>query len=210
MTRARRPDGSGGPLSTDERIDDIQFYIAPGAELLIDDIVLYEAPTGTAADARPFPRRIIFTGWFDTGEQGKEWPGDFEIVPHEEPLTWDAASAVRDKTAGAPWVRIDMRGERPLGERNVIQFRYRLSAPGELRIAVARRGDKAVITIAERALAKPETGSWAEARWEFDAEPGQPTTEIQIHAPTGAELLIDDVLLFEPGNAGSKPHQETF
>src|SRR6185295_13260695 len=43
MTQARRPDGSGGPLAGDERIDDIQFYIAPDAELLIDDIVLYDA-----------------------------------------------------------------------------------------------------------------------------------------------------------------------
>src|SRR5207253_1641391 len=43
MTQARRPDGSGGPLSEDERIDDIQFYADPSAELLIDDIVLYDA-----------------------------------------------------------------------------------------------------------------------------------------------------------------------
>ena len=29
MTQCRRPDGSGGPLSEDERIDDIQFYVDP-------------------------------------------------------------------------------------------------------------------------------------------------------------------------------------
>src|SRR5207248_1588015 len=28
MTQMRRPDGSGGPLAKDERIDDIQFYDA--------------------------------------------------------------------------------------------------------------------------------------------------------------------------------------
>ena len=53
----RRPDGSGGPLAEDERIDDIQFYIDPRAELLIDDIVLYEAaPDG---EKRPFPARVL-------------------------------------------------------------------------------------------------------------------------------------------------------
>src|SRR5690606_16392456 len=42
MTAARRPDGGGGPLAEDERIDDIQFYVSPEADLWIDDIVLYE------------------------------------------------------------------------------------------------------------------------------------------------------------------------
>src|SRR5262249_3144952 len=85
MTQLRRPDGSGGPRSEDERIDDIQFYIDPRAELLIDDIVLYEA--AGPDEKRPFPERILYTGLFDTGKQGKEWPGDFEIIPHEKPRT---------------------------------------------------------------------------------------------------------------------------
>ncbi|NIP92380.1 MAG: hypothetical protein GWO24_02435, partial [Akkermansiaceae bacterium] len=92
LTEARRPDGSGGPLAADERIDDIQFYIEPSGDLLIDDIVLYEAADDD--EPRPFPARSIFTGWFDTGVQGKEWPGEFEIVPHEKPRGWDAAKSV--------------------------------------------------------------------------------------------------------------------
>ena len=56
MTKARRPDGSGGPLATDERIDDIQFYIDPEADLRIDDIILYDA--AAKDEPRPFPRRI--------------------------------------------------------------------------------------------------------------------------------------------------------
>jgi hypothetical protein len=198
MTEARRPDGSGGPLVTDERIDDIQFYIDSGAELLIDDIVLYEAPAESAADGPRFPQRVIFTGWFDTGIQGKEWPGEFEIVQHEKPLTWDAAKSVPNKTTGTPWVRIGMRGERRLGARNALQLRYRLSTPGELRVAVAHRGDDGINTVAEHTVAKPEAGSWAEMRWSFEAGPDQTATEIQIHAPAGSELLVDDVLLFEP------------
>ena len=73
MTLARRPDGTGGPLSEGERIDDIQFYTDPHAELIIDDIVLYDE--AGAEEKRPFPKRFLFTGWFDTGKQGKEWPG---------------------------------------------------------------------------------------------------------------------------------------
>ena len=80
-------DGSGGPLAKDERIDDIQFYVDPRAELLIDDIVLYEAaPPG---ETRPFPRRVIFAGWFDTGRQcfrrGEPW------------------SRLRLRKGGVPW-----------------------------------------------------------------------------------------------------------
>ncbi len=98
MTQMRRPDGSGGPLAEDERIDDIQFYTDPQAELIIDDILLYDA----AADdeQRPFPQRVVFTGWFDTGKQGVEWPGQFEIVPHVPPLKWKAAPAWPTRRAG--------------------------------------------------------------------------------------------------------------
>jgi hypothetical protein len=195
LTQARRPDGSGGPLATDERIDDIQFYIDPAAELLIDDIVLYDASSEGAA---ALPRRVIFTGWFDTGVQGKEWPGDFEIVAHEKPLTWDAVRSVPNGSTGQPWLRIDMRGERALGLRNQFQLRYRLSAPGELRLALVRRVGDRVEKIAEHTVAKPQTGSWTKISWEFGGKVGQTATEIQIHAPAGAELLVDDVLLFEP------------
>src|SRR5258706_1861709 len=94
MTQARRPDGSGGPLSEDERIDDIQFYVEPTAALIIDDIQLYEA--ALPDEKRPFPKRLIFTGWFDTGKQGKDyqWPGDLEIVKHDPRRAWKATKSV--------------------------------------------------------------------------------------------------------------------
>src|SRR5262249_12846182 len=79
MTVARRPDGTGGPLSEGERIDDIQFYADKKAGLVIDDIVLYDAPAA-AGEKRAFPSKVHFTAWFDSGKQGKEWPGAFEIA----------------------------------------------------------------------------------------------------------------------------------
>jgi hypothetical protein len=114
MTKLRRPDGSGGPLSADERIDDIQFYIDPAAELVIDDIVLYDAAPPDEKPAAPFPSRIVFTGWFDTGKQGRgaEWPGLFDIVPHERPRTWKTARSVADPDSKRPVVRVDLRGQK--------------------------------------------------------------------------------------------------
>ena len=128
MTQLRRPDGSGGALAKDERIDDIQFYAAPTATMRIDDVVLYEA--APAGEKRPFPSRLVFTGWFDTGRQGREWPGDFEIVPHTPPRTWKAAKSIENRATGKPWIRVSLRGERPVGLTTSLKFAYQLAAPG--------------------------------------------------------------------------------
>ena len=63
------------------------------ADLLIDDVILYEA--AAADEKRPFPKRVVFTAWFDTGKQGKEWPGEFEVINHEKPRTWKCAKSVK-------------------------------------------------------------------------------------------------------------------
>src|SRR5262249_17866774 len=123
MTKMRRPDSSGGALVADERIDDIQFYVDPRAELLIDDVVLYDAAPAT--EKRLFPKRMIFTGWFDTGKQGVEWPGSFEILPHEKPRQWKYAKSVMNPDTGDPWLRIGLRGTRKLADDTEITFKYR-------------------------------------------------------------------------------------
>lgn len=199
MTAARRPDGSGGPLSEDERIDDIQFYVNPDADLIVDDIVLYDA--AAEDETRPFPRRIIFTGWFDTGRQGREWPGEFEIVAHEKPLTWDAARSVVDETTGHPHIRVHMRGRRPLSARTRLRFRYRLTESQRLDVTLAesRSGWK----LAGR-VTKPVTGKWGEATVDFrvsaEAAGGlRFADEIHFRVEKGGGLLVDDLLLYEPG-----------
>src|SRR5439155_229253 len=78
-------------------------------------------------EKRPFPAKVHFTGLFDTGKQGKEWPGDFGIVPHKAPLTWKAAKSVANAESGEPWSRVGLRGERPLGETTHLRFRYHLT-----------------------------------------------------------------------------------
>jgi hypothetical protein len=195
LTQARRPDGSGGPLSEDERIDDVQFYADPRAELLIDDLVLYDA--AAPDEKRPFPKRILYTGWFDTGKQGKEWPGTFEIAD-KEGYFWKAAKSVENAETKAPWISLHLRGERPLGEKTQLFFRYKLSGAESMQVVLVNRTakDKHVVD-----LKKLTTGKWAEATAEFPAEAkrGDRVDEIQFLLPKGAELLLDDVLLYEPG-----------
>lgn len=190
MTQMRRPDGTGGPLSADERIDDIQFYTDPRAELLIDDIILYES--AKEGETRPFPKRVIFTAWFDTGKHGKEWPGDFEIVPHEKPRTWKCAKSVKGPD-GRPRIRVDLRGERVVQSVTELCFKYRLTGADEVKIALGPNlagGEKAV---------KLRRGEWAEATVRFKLAGRLRAKEIAFLLPDGAELLVDDVLLYEPG-----------
>lgn len=167
MTLLRRPDGSGGPLSADERIDDIQFYVDPAAELWIDDIVLFDAaPPGEFV---PFPRRVIFTGWFDTGAQGKEWPGDFDIVAHEKPRTWKHARAKNGV------LRVDLRGARP-------------ATSGRVRFLARGQGFVTVGSTTTRL-----TGDdWKSYDFPFQA-PGS-LKDIRF---TG-DVSVDDLLLYEP------------
>jgi inosine-uridine nucleoside N-ribohydrolase len=197
MTRVRRPDGSGGALSENERIDDIQFYVDPRAELLIDDIVLYDAPG--PGEKRPFPVRLLYTGLFDTGKQGKEWPGDFEIVD-KRGYFWKAARSVPGP-GGRPCIRLNLRGPRPAGETTELFFRYHLSGADRLRVAVVKAGTKEVHTVPLTGL---KQGAWAEATVNFNkdgaAAPSRKDRlgEIRFLLPDDAELLADDVLLYAP------------
>jgi len=194
MTDMRRPDGSGGPLAKDERIDDIQFYVPASGRVWIDEMVLFEA----AADGekRPFPRRVVFTGWFDTGKQGKEWPGDFEIVAHEPPRTWKAAKSIPD-AEGKPTLRVDLRGERPLEAATELSFHYRTK--GDQPVAVelfSRRRGRSLGT----ATVKP-SAEWAAATLAFDlARVEKPAIdEVRFRPAAGCELWIDDLFVYTPG-----------
>ena len=194
MTAARRPDGSGGPLEKDERIDDIQFYVEEGAEVSVDDVVLFEP--ARIGEKEAFPRRFIFTGWFDTGKQGKghEWPGDFDIVLHEKPLAWDAAKAVQDVATGNPWLRVNLRGVRPLSERNRLRFRCNTSAK-EIQVSlhdtVSNKAWEDVVKVSKQ-------GIWQNAAVDFQVKKGSRATDIIFRIPTGENLQVDDLLLYEP------------
>jgi hypothetical protein len=208
MTALRRPDGTGGPLSADERIDDIQFYVAPPGDVQIDDIVLYEAGPEPAGEPRePFPARIVFTGWFDTGQQGsgREWPGLFSIVPHEPPRTWKAAQSEADPANGQQTVRIDLRGRRPVGGEVALRLVHRLSAAGMLRVELRDTLTGGSWSAAPLAAAG---GQWEQARAVLqrqgagqEAAEKEPLLADQLELAADAPFQVDDVLLFEPGQA---------
>jgi inosine-uridine nucleoside N-ribohydrolase len=203
MTTARRPDGSGGPLSEDERIDDVQFYVDPRAELIIDDLVLYDA--AVHGENRPFPRNFHFTGWFDTGRQGKEWPGAFEIVD-KKGYFWKAARSIPDKATNTPWILLGLRGERPLAARTQLFFRYHLSGGKSMRISLHNCSTRESHFVVPKDL---KNDKWAEASVDFaDSQGSKPRAgdrvdRIGFLLPKGAELLIDDVLLHEPGSTST-------
>jgi inosine-uridine nucleoside N-ribohydrolase len=206
MTAARRPDGGGGPLAADERIDDIQFYADPAAQLLINDIVLYDA--ALPAEKRPFPRRVLFTGWFDTGRQGHEWPGDFAIVNHDKPITWKAAQSVLDPKSAAPWIRLSLRGPRTMGRATRLAFRYWLTGADKARVLLVNRSLK---DTHQMDVVRLRQDRWAEMDLDIthdsrrgSGRAGKPRSgdqvdEIQFRLPRGAMLRVDDVLLYEPG-----------
>ena len=203
MTAARRPDGSGGPLSAGERIDDIQFYVEPRAEeLRIDDIVLYDAAAGD--ENRPFPKRILFTGWFDTGKQGQEWPGEFEI-PDDSGYFWKAARSIRK--AGGQEIRINLRGHRPRGESVQVDFRYKTAVAGPLVVVL---NDPVQGHNLRASIAELEPGDWQRASVTLSAPSGTVPASDERSA-SAAEvlftfagedpLLVDDLLLYEPGSS---------
>ena len=199
LTKARRPDGSGGPLAKDERIDDIQFYIPPDADLRIDDIVLFD--TAGKDEARPHPRRVIFTGWFDTGKQGREWPGDFKIVPHQKPRTWKAAQSVPHPKNKLPRLRIHLRGMRSLSAKNELFFKYHASVKSSLVVKLVNSQTGKEHGVRLRNLA---VKAWDDTVIPFpvDLLPGKQgprVDEIHLLLEKPGELLIDDLLLYEPG-----------
>jgi hypothetical protein len=197
LTQMRRPDGSGGPLAADERIDDIQFYIDPRAELLIDDVILFGA--APADEKRPFPKRILFAGWFDTGKQGQEWPGEFEIVPHEKPRTWKFARSIA-AADGSGKLRVNLRGPRQLPQTLALTFDYRLTGADSLRVELGDgRGGQPYV----KEVAGLKRDAWSRATVDFAirAADGKDAfaTDVQFSVPAGAVLEIDNLLLYERG-----------
>jgi hypothetical protein len=153
-------------------------------------------------EKRSFPERLLFTGWFDTGKQGQEWPGDFEIVPHEKPRTWKAARSVTNAKTGDPWLRLSLRGQRRLGAVTELFFRYQVTGTDHLRVELVN-GKTGVVQAGE--VKDLNRDGWSEATVSF-REPRAATAdvlvdEVRFLLPRDARLLVDDVLLYKPGGS---------
>ena len=166
---------------------------------MIDDIVLYDM--AASDEQRPFPRRILFTAWFDTGKQGKEWPGTFEIV--EGGFYGKAARSVTGQRDDTPQLRIGLRGRRMLSQTLELSLRYRLKGADSLRIELA---DSKSGSIRSARLTKLNRDQWAAATARFTGIPSAvEADEIRFLLPKGAEILVDDLLLCEPGESETAP-----
>jgi inosine-uridine nucleoside N-ribohydrolase len=197
MRDARKPDGTGGPLSENERIDDIQFYCDPRGEMLIDDIVLYDA--AVEGEKRPFPKRILFTAWFDTGKQGKEWPGSFEIA-QKEGYFWHAAKSVpHPRVKDQAWIQVGLRGDRPLPTNSPLHLSLRYKVTGAAMMNV-NYGSLEPTTLSTLGV-ELKKGAWADLDLQRRLDAGGPkfVRDIEFVVPSAATLWIDDVLLYEPG-----------
>jgi purine nucleosidase len=193
MTDMRRPDGSGGPLAENERIDDIQFYVDPRAELLIDDIVLYDA--AAEGEKRPFPERIIYTGWFDTGKQGKEWPGEFNVIDHAKPRAWKFAQS-KAKEGGGQVLEISLRGSRRLDATTelMLQLKAATTVPIEVEFVSKTRPK---IQLAE--LKARSANEWGTLTTKINAPQDAEIESIRFTSTGNEPFGIDDLLLYTPG-----------
>jgi hypothetical protein len=147
---------------------------------------------------------VLFTGLFDTGKQGKEWPGTFEIA-QKEGYFWHAAKSVPHPTQKqTSWIQLDLRGERPVGDATHLFFRYMLEGADAIRIALGS-APKPPAQPAFIELKGLKKGAWAETTVDLDVlAPGQlakgsALRAIAFHVAATATLWIDDLLLYEPG-----------
>jgi inosine-uridine nucleoside N-ribohydrolase len=193
MTEMRRPDGSGGPLAEDERIDDIQFYVDPRAELQIDDVVLYDA--AAEGEKRPFPERIFFTGWFDTGKQGKEWPGEFDVVEHAKPRAWKFAQS-RAKDGGGQMLEVSLRGPRRLDATSELNLQIRTASKDPIQIEFLEKQGR---PIRLRDLIPTELNEWAASNIKIGAPQDAYVDTIRFSSKAREPFGLDDLLLFTPG-----------
>lgn len=189
LTQMRRPDGTGGPLAEGERIDDIQFYVDPRATVLIDDIVLYEAAPEN--ETRPFPQRIIFTAWFDSGKQGQEWPGTFDIVDHAKPRQGKFAQSVKAEN-GKTALNLSLRGARDFlqGCEMTLQIRSEQAQPIALELYRAGRA-----TGIANQLQLEASADWQNVKLKLPAM--AEADELRFTGANGS-FGLDDLLLYEP------------
>src|SRR5262249_29842665 len=80
------------------------------------------------------------------------------IVAHKPPRAWKAARSVIEPKSGKPWIRLDLRGERPLNETTRLRFRYHLTGSESMTVSLAGH---------EVRLSDLKKGEWAETTAEF-------------------------------------------
>ena len=165
MTQMRRPDGSGGPLSADERIDDIQFYIDPRA--ISSSTTWYSAtpplktknalsPSTSSSPAGSTPASKARNG------QARSRSPCMTSRGHGNMPNQSRAKR-RSKTEAE--VRLRLRGERPLGKECELKFLYHLEGKGPVDVVLYRAGKP--LPRAMQRISKLQTGAWTETTLKY-------------------------------------------
>ena len=132
---------------------------------------------------------------FVLSEGGKR----IELVGKDKPLLGKAAKSVVNETSQKPWIRVGLRGERPLGEATRLRFSYRLSGTDRLQLVLANPQTKMSHPVELKGLKKDE---WATATIDIPGpRAGDRASELQFLLPADGALLIDDLLLYAPGDS---------
>ena len=85
-----------------------------------------------------------------------------------------------------------------LGEQTHLRFRYHVTGADAIQVALVNRKKKERHILDLNEMRK---GAWTETTLDFTKQTraGERVDEIQFLLPKGAELLVDDLLLYEPG-----------
>ena len=199
------------------------------AELLLDDVIFFSEDPGRPSEPEPFPRRVIHLAAFDTGTaeenppdqretrgRYKYWPGDLEIVSEGLPPDsyWNVARAVPRRDGRGKVVRLMIDPKKRVGERTKLRFRYHVSGADRMTVQLFDATDQDNRHVV---LGKLKQDEWTPVYVDFTRNgrrndgtesPFAAGHEVDdlfflVDAPAGgadkAELLIDEVVLFDAG-----------
>lgn len=225
---AARNDGSAEAFKEGERMDDLKIFVGKkgqeGCELLIDDVIFFAEDPNLPAETEPFPNRVLFVAGFDTGISGnavkdgkyKYFPGDLEAVSKNLPegAYWGAARAVPQKKGKGRMITLQIEPPKPVGAHTKLRFRFYLTGASQLRTQIFDATDQDNRHVD---LSNLEQKKWKFIYVDFTRDgkrnDGSNTPFAAGHKvddlfffvePDGAEpveLLIDEVVLFDAGEA---------
>lgn len=220
---ARRNDGTPGvPFKEGERMDDLKVFVGkPGDgrdyELFLDDIIFFAEDPELPPDPEPFPNRVIFLAAFDTGidapSLSKYYPGRLEIAGGDAapPGTyWGAARAVGREGGKDKLVQLQITPPKAVGARTRLRFRYHLTGASAMQVQIFDLTDMDNRHVRLRDLAQ---GEWTFVHVDFTRDgkrndgsdtpfaAGHQVDDIFFFVDPGAELLIDEVVLYDAGRS---------
>jgi hypothetical protein len=104
--------------------------------------------------------------------------------------------SVENPKTGKPWIRLGLRGLRRLGPTTQVSFRYQSKGATAIELQLLSNKSGEVESVMATGL-KP--GRWNGKTVEFATTELTAIDEIRFILPQDATLLLDDVLIFEPG-----------